>query len=310
MPDIALLAGKGPCGRASRLRSGQGGSRRTVTLYGPSSPMRICSLLMPTIRSTAAILAAGLLIAPTTAHADWWTWLFGVKDYEECAENAAREAKSKDALAILLSSCESKFKGRRKPTSGYMLYDGRQNRYFDIAGPNPTPGEIKYIDGQYATYVAAQAERERKLQEELQSESVEAERQAAIAQAARAESEKRQQIARAESLRRQETALRKIELMSRSIECTLSTTCALYRFTIGVRNQSGETISALSFGWVFMPSETSDCPTSLPTKRRVEVQLAPRDTTALNIDGTDGPDGPSAVKFRYCVKVTGVEIIY
>jgi hypothetical protein len=244
--------------------------------------------------------------------------LFGVKDYEECAENAARDAKSKDALAILLSSCDSKFKGRRKPTSGYMLYDVRQNRYFDIAGPNPTPGESKFIDGQYASYVAAQAERERKLQEELQRESVEAEQQAAIAQAARAELEKRQQIAQAELekrqriaqaelQRRQQTALRKIEITSKSIECTYGSVCGIYKLTIGVKNQSEETISELSFGWVFMPSDEFNCPTSLPTKHRAQMKLAPSDTTALNIDGIDGP---SSRGFRYCVRVTGAEIVY
>jgi hypothetical protein len=290
---------------------------------------RTCSLLMPTIQPKAAVLAAGILIAPVPAHADWWTWLFGPKDYEDCAENAAREAKSKDALAILLSSCDSKFRGRRKPTGGYMLYDGRQSRYFDIAGPNPTPGEIEYIDGQYATYVSAQAERERQWQEELQRERIEAERRAAIAQIARAELEKRQEIARAElekrqevaqaelqrrqqiaqaeSLRRQQTALRKIEITSKSIECTFSSTCGSYKLTIGIRNQSGETISELSFGWVFMPSDVSNCPTSLPTKYRTQMKLAPSDTTAINIDGYDGP---SSKEFRYCVSVSGAEIVY
>jgi hypothetical protein len=40
-----------------------------------------------------------------------------------------------------------------------------------------------------------------------------------------------------------------------------------------------------------------------PGKFEVSVGLV----TSLS---TSGPDGPSAVKFRYCVKVTGVEIIY
>ena len=71
-------------------------------------------------------------------------------DYEECAENAVGEAKSQDALAILLSSCELKFTARRKRTGGYTFYDRRQNRYFDVAGPNPTPAELEYIERQYS----------------------------------------------------------------------------------------------------------------------------------------------------------------
>jgi hypothetical protein len=68
------------------------------------------------------VILASSILAPEAAHADWWSWWpFGPKDYEECAVNAAKEAKSEDALAILLSSCELQFKGRRKPTGGYTL---------------------------------------------------------------------------------------------------------------------------------------------------------------------------------------------
>jgi hypothetical protein len=116
------------------------------------------------------------MLAPVTAHADFWSWLFGPKDYEDCAENAAREAKSKDDLSILLFSCNSKFSGRRKPTGGYTFYDERQYRSFDIAGPNPTPNESKHIESQYSEYLAAQAERERQREQELEEERAEAAR--------------------------------------------------------------------------------------------------------------------------------------
>ena len=123
---------------------------------------------------TTAILA-GLMLAPVTAHADFWSWLVGPKDYEDCAEKAAREAKSKDDLSVLLSSCNSNFSGRRKPTGGYTLYDERQNRSFDTAGPNPTPNESRYIESQYSEYLAAQAELEQR-EQELQEERAEAAR--------------------------------------------------------------------------------------------------------------------------------------
>jgi hypothetical protein len=152
------------------------------------------------------VVLASSILAPGAAHADWRSWLFGPKDYEECAVNAAKEAKSKDALAILLSSCELQFRGRRKPTEGYTLYDNRQNRYFDIKGPNPTPAEVEYIDRQYSAYISAQAEYERLQQEEAERRAairrseaerqrVETERQRFEAQIAKAEFQKRQQIA-------------------------------------------------------------------------------------------------------------------
>ena len=43
--------------------------------------------------------------------------------------------------------------GRRKPGGGYTYYDFMQNRHFDIAGPNPTPAELKQIDEQYTAFL-------------------------------------------------------------------------------------------------------------------------------------------------------------
>jgi hypothetical protein len=258
-----------------------------------------CQILM-------VIILASSMLAPGAAHADWRSWLFGPKDYEECAVNAAKEAKSKDALAILLSSCELQFKGRRKPTGGYTLYDNRQNRYFDIKGPNPTPAEVEYIERQYSAYIAAQAEYERLQQEEAERQSAirrsEAERRRVEAERQRFEA----QIAKAEFQKRQQAALPLIEVTSKSIECHYSQICGGFTLTIGIRNRSQEKISALSFGWVFLPADEPKCPTSVQTKRRERVELSPNRTTAINIEGHDGP---SSTHFRYCVQVTGVEIV-
>jgi hypothetical protein len=55
-----------------------------------------------------------------------------------------------DALSVLLSVCDSEFKGRRKAGGGYAYYNtcpGRNfdlGRTFEIKGPNPTPVEQKY----------------------------------------------------------------------------------------------------------------------------------------------------------------------
>src|SRR5207244_7224214 len=48
---------------------------------------------------------------------------------------------------------DAKFAGRRKPGGGYTYYDFMQNRHFDIAGPNPTPEELKQIDVQYTLFL-------------------------------------------------------------------------------------------------------------------------------------------------------------
>jgi hypothetical protein len=55
-----------------------------------------------------------------------------------------------------MNQCDQQFVGRRKMGGGYTYYDFLQNRHFDIAGPNPTPDELKYFDRQYTLYLDAQ----------------------------------------------------------------------------------------------------------------------------------------------------------
>jgi hypothetical protein len=231
---------------------------------------------------------------------------FAPKDYEECAESAARTAKSKEALGILLSSCNSKFVGRRNPRGGYTYYDTRQDYQFDIAGPNPTPKEWKIIESMYSSYLELKADNEK--------QQVEEKRQAALAQIAletsrqqaQAEWERKKQVALAEIDRRRRLAVPKIELMASNIECAYApTTCGVYKLTVRLRNNSNENITALGLGWVFVPLQDASCPNSLPTKKQEAVTLRPGDTTVLNIDGYDGPH---STQFRGCVKVSDVQI--
>ncbi len=73
-------------------------------------------------------------------------------DFESCAD-LAEQAATREARASALTECNAKFAGRRKPGGGYTYYDFMQNRSFDIAGPNPTPQEQKYIDQQYTLFL-------------------------------------------------------------------------------------------------------------------------------------------------------------
>jgi len=87
------------------------------------------------------------------ASAQWWHR--APADFEECAEAANKSATQEEKTAAL-AQCSSKFAGRRKPGGGYTYYDFMQDRSFDIAGPNPTPEEQKYIDEQYTFYLEKQ----------------------------------------------------------------------------------------------------------------------------------------------------------
>src|SRR5262245_58387184 len=87
------------------------------------------------------------------ASAQWWHR--APADFEDCAEAASKSATPEEKSAAL-AQCNSKFAGRRKVGGGYAYYDFMQDRSFDIAGPNPTTEEQKYIDEQYTGYLEKQ----------------------------------------------------------------------------------------------------------------------------------------------------------
>ena len=79
-------------------------------------------------------------------------------DFEQCLEHAESTAPSNEEHAPLIVQCGARFAGRRKIGGGYTYYDFMQNRQFDIAGPNPSPEELKQIDRVYMVYLDTQRE--------------------------------------------------------------------------------------------------------------------------------------------------------
>ncbi len=108
------------------------------------------------LRSSVLLVCAlaGLaMLRPSKVSAQWWSRT--PVDFEECADSAEKAA-TREARTEALAECNAKFAGRRKAGGGYTYYDFMQDRTFDIAGPNPTPEEQKYIDEQYALYLEKQ----------------------------------------------------------------------------------------------------------------------------------------------------------
>jgi hypothetical protein len=99
---------------------------------------------------------------------------YSSRDYEDCAARAAKDAKSKDALSVLLSVCRSEFEGRRKAGGGYTYYDSCQQKTFDIKGPNRNPDELENIKKECLAYVDRQAAEEREAQQTEWSTKIEA----------------------------------------------------------------------------------------------------------------------------------------
>jgi hypothetical protein len=106
---------------------------------------------LPVLLLAATVVSA--ILQPQRVRAEWWS--SAPADFEECADLAEKSA-TKEQKTAALADCNAKFAGRRKAGGGYTYYDFMQDRSFDIAGPNPTPEEQKYIDQQYTLYLEKQ----------------------------------------------------------------------------------------------------------------------------------------------------------
>jgi hypothetical protein len=252
------------------------------------------------VTSNLTKIATGFFVAaiPTASAAQWWN-PFTPADYEDCIESAANNAKSKAALDILVTACEGKFTGRRRPGGGYTYFDARQGKQFNIAGPNPTAVDLRRFDEEYSRYLAEQKQLDR-VAAEQQAEEEAAEKRR---QQARIDWELRKQELAAEWQKRQENAASKIKITSATIECSY---CKYFDLTIALKNLSGETVSRVSVGWTFIPPDQTKCPTSFETKSWQNIGLRPNNTAVLNIHGRDGPAENNT--YKICTGVTGVDI--
>jgi hypothetical protein len=75
----------------------------------------------------------------------WWPQ-HNPQDLVQCSERAETVASSIDERTSLINQCDKQFVGRSKMDAGYTYNDFLHNRHFDIAGPNPTPKELKHFD--------------------------------------------------------------------------------------------------------------------------------------------------------------------
>lgn len=109
------------------------------------------------IRNVLAVVGCLCVAASVVAWIGWGV-LVGTpsNDFEACSDAAASLISNQTDLRNSLAECAAKFAGRRKAGGGYHYLDLLQNRWFDIAGPNPTVHEQNYIDLEYVKYLAAQ----------------------------------------------------------------------------------------------------------------------------------------------------------
>lgn len=222
--------------------------------------------------------AAILIIATAAVTAlvlSKWNNLFPPADYEDCAANAAKDAKSKDALSVLLSLCDSDFKGRRRPGGGYTYYNScpgtiEMGRTFYIKGPNPTPDERKYMEDQCLTEMAAENDAQRQAAKQ-EAEAVrraaereaEATRRAQQAAAYQAAQERAAAAAAASALRlRKSQTIPAMNVTVGSFKCSfwsLNQKCDKpgdqVDMQVEITNRSKETLSAVLVGLAAYPGK-------------------------------------------------------
>ena len=223
---------------------------------------------------------------------------FPPKDYEDCAERAARDAKSKDALSVLLSVCRTNFVGRRKVGGGYTYYDSCQDRTFDIGRPNPTSDELSHIKKQCLAYLQIQSqiaaeeeESKRKAQQAAQ------EARAAQLQAAREAKAKAEAILQARKL----AAIPGIHVTVKSFfDCGFNI-CTWME--VEVTNGSKEALSSISIGLSTVPTSRDACPSSYAKQKKLDVRLSPGEKRKTTIDFIE----TEFSKHPVCFKVLDVQ---
>jgi flagellar biosynthesis GTPase FlhF len=241
---------------------------------------------------------------------------FAPKDYQECAQRAAKDARSKEALSVLLSICGSEFKGRRKVGGGYTYYDSRLDRTFNIDGPNPNLDEQKFLDEQYWAHVDAQAELEREAEVTAQRAATARARQAAQEAAARTQqaaqeaATRAQQAAQEAAARRlaaQEAATRKlatiraIQVIPAGFKCWYMV-CDDPRHVdmdVKVTNGSQEALSSVTIGLALASIKDGSCPSTYAETHKLDIKLSPGETRQQEMDFLDA----AFSKNRLCIRV-------
>jgi hypothetical protein len=259
------------------------------------------------------VLGATILIVATAAISavvvsNWNP--FPPKDYEDCASRAARDAKSKDALSVLLSICASEFKGRRKPGGGYTYFDSCQDRSIDIKEPNPTTPELNDINYQCLLYTEAQ-ERVASEQAAARARQLQAEREARLrAQQAEQEGRARAQQAAQDAIARLQArkwaAIQTIRVTLSGFEyCEPNNLILGCTMKIEVTNGSKEALSKLLIGLATASTVGAACPSSYGTHETLNIGLSPGEKRAASIDLLD----KEFSKHPLCIKAIDVDFV-
>ena len=68
------------------------------------------------------------------------------RDQEGCVARAAKEAKTNDALKVLVRNCESEFPAKRRDDGTYAYFDAQTEEWIDVSGPKLSDADIVAIE--------------------------------------------------------------------------------------------------------------------------------------------------------------------
>lgn len=83
---------------------------------------------------------------------------FGPSDFEDCAKKAAQEAKSHNALSILIAQCGTEFPARRALSGGYEYFDAVTMQSISVSGPKLSASDKTKITRHQEAIIQARAE--------------------------------------------------------------------------------------------------------------------------------------------------------
>jgi hypothetical protein len=269
--------------------------------YSPYGQISLISKLRLGIGAAVLIVATAAITA--TVMSRWNP--FPPRDYEDCAARAATDAKSKDALSVLLSICSTEFKGRRKAGGGYTFYDRCRDRTVDIKGPNPTTDEQKDMREECLAYIDAQArvaavdrESERKAEQAAQDARA---REQQAAQDARAQAQQAEELARARLQARKMAVIPAIHVAVSDFTGCEFNMCTFMK--VEVTNESKEALSGLTIGLSTIKTSRDACPSSYAKQEKLNIDLSPGERRGDLIDFVD----IEFSKHPVCIKVLDVE---
>lgn len=199
-------------------------------------------------------------------------FIFGPSDYEECSSSAAKKAKNRDALLVLLQNCETEFPARKNEYGQYVYWDRETNIKFIVSGPKLSDADRRRIQSEKTRIKQEEQERSQRIQQQAQERS-----------------------------QRNAAARQRVQVTDLKNACDDSL-CMKKLLTMTVKNNYHAALDSVSVGWV-IAKDIKECG-AVPQQETRYMVINPGETAVLTFQTWEGPQG----SFRSCMNVTAVNV--